>query len=208
MTLALRTALLGDDGMEAWGALEVASSPASALLMALMEKREGSRDPATGWGIFSASSSLLVWQLRPWPPAPLRGGRPPAAGPWHPALLEGETPPDLLRLASVGDSENRIRLLGVLPLLLALGELPSLLRLRLKRERPPPGEGVSEMPGLELLDLLGILVPPPGSPAEMFPWTRLCSRLSDLGCSGISSSPSMSGQFSEFRLGPSCLDGT
>ncbi len=186
----------------------VAWWPASALLMALMEKRKESRDPATGWEISSAFSSPLVLQPPPWPPAPLRGGRPPVVGPWHPALLEGEAPPDLLRPLLVGDSENRIRLLGVLPLLLALGELPSLLRLRLKRERPPPGEGVSEMPGLELLDLLGFPARSPGSPAEMFPWTRSCSRLSDLERSGISSSPSMSGQFSEFRLGPSCLDGT
>ena len=186
----------------------VAWWPASALLTALMEKREESRDPVTGWGTFSAFSSLLVRQLRPWPPAPLRGGRPPVVGPWHPALLEGEAPPDLLRPLLVGDSENRIRLLGVLPLLLALGELPSLLRLRLKRERPPPGEGVSEMPGLELLDLLGFPARSPGSPAEMFPWTRSCSRLSDLERSGISSSPSMFGRFSELRLGPSFLDGT
>ncbi len=167
------------------------------------------------WETFSASPllgwlALLLW---PWPPAPLRGGRPPALVPWCPAPLEGGTPPDLLHPGSAGDglSENRIRLLEVFPSLLLVGELPSLLRLRLKRERPPPGDGASEIPGLELalLVLPGLPPPPPGSLMETFSSTLLRSLLGVPERFGISSSLSMVGQFFELlRPDPSFLDVT
>lgn len=179
-----------------------------------MERREGFPGLAMVWETFLASSSLgwLALLHRPWPPAPLEGGRPPGRDPWCPALLEGGTPPDLLHPGSAEDGllENLIRLLVVFPSLLLVGELPSLLRLRLKRERPAPGEGMCEIPGLELeLLVLPVLLPPPGSLMETFSSSRPRFGLSVLERFGISSSLSMMVQFFELvRPGPFFLDVT
>ncbi len=173
----------------------------SVLRMAPMEKREVSLDPETVWDISLASSWSRTSLSSVFPigrPAPLKGEE--SLGFEHPAPLKGEELLDLLLRPFWLDSDPELPSLRrpALPWWL-LREPSLLLLLLLKRDLPPPGDAVREMPGLEPPSLLE---PPPGSSKEKSLLPRSCSG------SGVLGRPWVASWFSMIwrrRLGLSCL---